>query len=66
MQADVYALGVTLYQMVVGDLYRRVLAIRDKVLVPEHRDMKKALEDYALLLRAMGREAEELEGRIGK
>ena len=39
-------------------LYQRVLAIREKALGPNHRDVATALENYAGLLYEMDRNAE--------
>ena len=39
-------------------LYQRALAIREKALGPEHPDVATCLENYALLLRNMGRPEE--------
>ena len=36
-------------------LYKRALAIRQKVLGPEHSDVATSLENYAILLRKMDR-----------
>ena len=46
-------------------LYRRSLAINEKVLGPEHPDVAQSLENYAALLRKTGRadEAVEMEAR---
>ena len=46
-------------------LYQRALAIREKVLGPEHPHVATSLENYAALLKKMGRgaEAEPLEAR---
>ena len=46
-------------------LLQRALAIREKALGPEHPDVVTSLENYALLLRDMGRpdEAAPLESR---
>jgi len=47
-------------------LYRRVLAILEKALGPEHRKVTTCLENYAMLLREMDRpeDAEPLESRV--
>jgi tetratricopeptide (TPR) repeat protein len=39
-------------------LYQRALAIREKARGPEHPDMATCLENYAVLLRNMGRAEE--------
>ncbi len=46
-------------------LYRRSLAIKEKVLGPDHPDVATSLENYAALLRETGRvdEAAEMEAR---
>jgi len=46
-------------------LYQRSLAIREKALGPDHPDVAKGLESYAVLLRETGRseEAQEMEAR---
>ncbi len=46
-------------------LYKRVLAIREKALGPEHPDVAQSLENYSALLRKTGRsdEAAILEAR---
>ena len=46
-------------------LYKRALAIREKVLGPEHPDTADSLKSYAALLRATGStaEADEFEAR---
>ncbi|HSE57709.1 MAG TPA: tetratricopeptide repeat protein, partial [Nitrospiraceae bacterium] len=40
--------------------YRRALEVREKVLGDMHPDVAKSLEEYAVLLRTMGREKEAL------
>jgi hypothetical protein len=47
-------------------LHRRALAIWEKALGPEHRDVAICLENYALCLRAIDRsqEADLLEARV--
>ena len=46
-------------------LYQRALAIREKALGPEHPEVATVLENYAPLLRKIGKDAEvaELEAR---
>ena len=47
-------------------MYRRSLSIREKELLPSHPDLGDTLQEYAILLRSLGREteAEQLESRI--
>ena len=49
-------------------LYQRALAIWEKALGPEHPELLKSLENYAVLLRDIGRpkEAEALEKLVRK
>ena len=42
-------------------LYQRSLAIYEKALGPDHPDVATVLENYSLLLRKIGREAETTE-----
>ncbi len=46
-------------------LHKRALAIREKALGPDHPDVATILENYAVLLRVTGRDAEatEMEAR---
>ena len=46
-------------------LYKRSLAIKEKALGPEHPNVAQGLENYAALLRAIGRtsEADKMEAR---
>ncbi|MCZ6624324.1 MAG: tetratricopeptide repeat protein, partial [Deltaproteobacteria bacterium] len=39
-------------------LFKRALTIAEKFLDPEHPNLAKSLEDYALLMRKTNREAE--------
>ena len=39
-------------------LYRRAIAIEEKVLGPRHPDLARSLDNYAALLREEGRDAE--------
>ena len=46
-------------------MFERALAIREKALGPDHPDVATSLENYAAMLREVGRgaEAEEMESR---
>ena len=69
MEPDHWGVPYTLHSLAllaqeVGDyteadsLFRRTLKIREKILEPDHPELARTLEDYATLLRAMGRPQE--------